>query len=121
MNRIKELRLKNGMSQTQLADEIGVKNRQLISYFETEKRKPNLIIYKSLANFFNVSVEYIQGKCTYQDLDDIEKDIYCDMENAIAVVLAKNPCLTRKNREKILEALANDIQSGKCLMIQGDK
>lgn len=60
MNRIKELRLKAGLSQVQLANKIGASN-QAISFYENNKRAPKIETWRALASFFNVSVPYLQG------------------------------------------------------------
>lgn len=60
MNRIKELRLKNNISQVDLAKLFGV-TRQAISLYEQGKRQlkdEDIII---LAKYFEVSVPYLKG------------------------------------------------------------
>ena len=60
MNRIKQLRKEKGLSQAQLAKEVGISN-QIISFYENNKREPKIETWKALADFFNVSVPYLQG------------------------------------------------------------
>lgn len=60
MNRIKQLRKEKGLSLQQVADAVGVGNNT-ISRYETGKREPKLETWQSLADFFNVSVPYLQG------------------------------------------------------------
>ncbi|MCC4486025.1 helix-turn-helix domain-containing protein [Limosilactobacillus reuteri] len=59
-NRIRELRLKNHITQTELAKKIHV-SPQVISKYEKNERKPKIDKLQGLANFFNVSVEYLMG------------------------------------------------------------
>ena len=59
-NRIKELRLKNNLSQQALAEKVGLSN-QSISFYELGKREPKIEAWQRLANFFGVSVSYIMG------------------------------------------------------------
>ena len=59
-NRIKELRNKKGLSQAHLADELGISN-QIISFYENDKREPKIGMWQKLADFFGVSVPYLQG------------------------------------------------------------
>lgn len=59
-NRIKELRQSKGISQSELAQKVGISN-QAISHYETEKRYPKIEAWQKLADFFNVSVPYLQG------------------------------------------------------------
>ena len=60
MNRIKELREKNNLTLKELGQKVGMANNTL-SQYETGKREPKLETWKKLADFFNVSVPYLQG------------------------------------------------------------
>lgn len=64
MNRIKILRLVNNKTQKDIADYLGV-TRQAIAYYEQGKRKPKTKTWQALADYFNVSVPYLQGATTY--------------------------------------------------------
>ena len=59
-NRIKELRIKAGLTQKQLAVEIGTSDANL-SRYERNLVEPNADIRKKLADYFSVSVPYLQG------------------------------------------------------------
>jgi Predicted transcriptional regulators len=59
-NRIKELRKKNKITQTELAKGIG-SSTQAISMYEKGERNPKIDKIQALADFFNVSVEYLMG------------------------------------------------------------
>lgn len=85
-NRIKELRKKVGLSQAQLANKIGISN-QIISFYENNKREPKIETWQALANFFDVTVPYLQGiddkpntgyskDYIYKLLDDAYKEPY---------------------------------------------
>lgn len=60
MNRIKKLRIKNNLSQKNLAKKIGL-SHQSISYYESGKRHPKIESWQKLADFFGVSVDYLRG------------------------------------------------------------
>ena len=85
-NRIKELRKNKGLSQSQLANKVGISN-QVISFYENNKREPKIETWQALANFFDVSVPYLQGidnkpntgyskEHIYKCLDDAYKQDY---------------------------------------------
>ena len=59
-NRIKELRNKQRLSQTELAGKTGI-SQPLISRCEKGFENSKKQTWQTLANFFNVSVEYLQG------------------------------------------------------------
>ena len=88
MNRIKEVRKKKGLSLQQVADAVGVGNNT-ISRYETGKREPKLETWQALANFFDVTVPYLQGiddkpntgyskDYIYKQLDDAYKEKWKD-------------------------------------------
>ena len=60
MNRIKELRKSNGLTLVELSQKVGIPNNT-ISQYENEKREPKEPTWQALANFFNVSVDYLKG------------------------------------------------------------
>lgn len=60
MNRLKELRQKNNLTLKELGQKVGMANNTL-SQYETGKREPKLETWQALADFFNVSVPYLQG------------------------------------------------------------
>lgn len=60
MNRIKELRKSKGLTQAELAKKVGI-SEQAVSFYENDRRKPKIETWNRLADFFNVSVPYLQG------------------------------------------------------------
>ena len=55
---IKELRQSKGLTQTQLAERIGVK-KSIISAYETDSRPPSLDMLIKYAREFHVSTDYL--------------------------------------------------------------
>ena len=61
MEKLKELRLKANVSQQVMADFLGV-SRPAYTMYEIGKREPSHDTLQKLANFFNVSVDYLLGR-----------------------------------------------------------
>lgn len=61
MLKLKELRKKCGLTQSQLANKIGVA-RSTIAMYESAGSEPDLQTVSKLANLFNVSVDFFLGK-----------------------------------------------------------
>ena len=73
MLRIKELRDEKNISQLELAKKLNL-TQQSISLYEKGDREPSIDVLKSIANFFNVSLDYLLGKSDVRNVnDDIEK------------------------------------------------
>ena len=58
---LKTLRLCENLSQTKLGEELGVCN-QTVSFWELGKREPDLDMLLKIAEFFEVSTDYLLGK-----------------------------------------------------------
>ena len=109
--RIKQLRKKKGISQSELAEVIGVKNNT-VSNWERGTRKPDFEALNLLSDYFEVSFEYILGssdkeearvKPTQDELDQLAlsalaDDLYDNM---------KKYCQLSTKSQKMIDALIN--------------
>lgn len=59
-DRLKELRLKNNIKQTDIAEFLKIQPRTL-RFYESGEREPNHETTIKLAEFFNVSTDYLLG------------------------------------------------------------
>ena len=59
-DRLKELRQKSNIKQTAIAEMLGVLPRA-VRFYESGEREPNIESIKKLADFFNVSTDYLLG------------------------------------------------------------
>ena len=84
MFRLRELRKSKGISMKKLGEIIGVAE-STISLYELEKREPDFSTLKKLADYFNVTTDYLLGREEvpvalsapngYENLTDEEKEI----------------------------------------------
>ena len=109
--RIKQLRKKKGISQSELAEVIGVKNNT-VSTWERGTRKPDFEALNLLSDYFEVSFEYILGssdkeearvKPTQDELNELAlaalaDDLYDNM---------KKYCQLSTKSQKMIDALIN--------------
>ena len=58
--RLKELREERGLTQRQLAEQLGI-NSVTYLHYEKEQREPPLALLADFAKFYNVSVDYLLG------------------------------------------------------------
>lgn len=58
--RLKELRIEKNLSQAQLANATGLSHTAIV-YWESEKRVPNANAVIILAEFFDVTTDYLLG------------------------------------------------------------
>lgn len=81
--RISELRKQAGMSQFQLAKVLNVATSTLGMY-ETGKREPSLKVMNRIANYFNVTTDYLLGR------PELKKETDIDLDNALDNAVAYN-------------------------------
>ena len=109
--RIKQLRKKKGISQSELAEVIGVKNNT-VSTWERGTRKPDFEALNLLSDYFEVSFEYILGssdkekarvKPTEEELDQLALSALADelYDNV------KKYCQLSTKSQKMIDALIN--------------
>ncbi len=60
-NRISDLRNKFNLTQDQLAKKVGI-SRSALSHYEKDRRDPDYDTLKMLANFFEVTTDYLLGR-----------------------------------------------------------
>lgn len=73
MNRIKQLREENNITQIQLAKKLN-KTQQTISLYENGTNEPDLDGYIILSKLFNCTVEYVAGKSDKRNPEKIDEN-----------------------------------------------
>lgn len=99
--RLKELRGKSGLSQPQLAQEIGV-TKQTISLWERGPRRPDFQTMENLADYFNVKLGYLLG-----EIDDDTPAVELDDESAARVITEEDD----REIEHLTSMMAQDRKS----------
>lgn len=69
MNRLRELRIERELLQSDIAKLIN-KSERTVGFYETGERDMNTETLAILANFFNVSIDYLLGKSTIRNPED---------------------------------------------------
>lgn len=98
-NRLAELRKEKGLTLDQMQEQTGI-NRVTISQYERGKREPKLETWKKLADYFDVSIPYLQGVSDYRnfsELGDVLFNSHFDNPNADTI----------KNNETFQKALTD--------------
>ena len=73
--KMQELRKAKKMSTTDVADAIGIKPRTYLSY-ETGEREPNLSVINAIADYYNVTVDYLLGReCNPKRLNQRDEEL----------------------------------------------
>lgn len=59
-SKLKELRLQAGLTQKQLADQLGI-TKSVVSFYELRERTPSPEVLVKMASVFHVSADYLLG------------------------------------------------------------
>ena len=84
-NVFKNLRIKSGYTQDGLAEALGI-SRSTVSMYETGNREPDFETLETIADFFNVDMNFLLGKSsttTMINKNNFEPS-YADVEQLIA-------------------------------------
>lgn len=93
-NKLKTLRSESGMTQTALAQRLGV-TKSVVSYYELQERNPSPDILIRLSDIFHVTTDYLLG-IEYKKLIDVS-----DLdEEDMRLLLMTIETLRKKNKEK---------------------
>lgn len=105
--RLKNLRIQNGYTQKEMAENLGTSQP---SYQNWEKgtRKPSRITLQKIANFFNVSTDFLLGET---DIPDPESDI--DLDSAIDNSVAYDGKPITDHDREIIKNYLNEYFSNK--------
>lgn len=73
-SKLKELRIQNGLTQKQLADQLGV-TKSVVSFYERQERTPSPEVLRKMAAVFRVSTDFLLDidntkRLDVSDLDD---------------------------------------------------
>ncbi len=87
---LKSLRIKNDLTQKQLADKLGL-TKSVISAYETGLRMPSYDVLISLARIFKVSTDYLLGVNYHRELDvsGLSEDEIAVLTDLIKVMKSK--------------------------------
>ncbi|MEW9103971.1 helix-turn-helix domain-containing protein [Paenibacillus sp.] len=66
-NRISDLREQMGWTQEELAEKLGI-TRAALSHYEKNRRKPDFETLTTLADLFEVSIDFLVGRIAVPDL-----------------------------------------------------
>ncbi|MEG0693483.1 MAG: helix-turn-helix transcriptional regulator [Oscillospiraceae bacterium] len=104
MNKIKDLRIAKGMSQSELAKQLFV-NQTAVSQWERGATMPGKEILVKLSKMFNTSIDYIVGISNIPDAYDTDSaDLIDCLSSAGASKLRYLLCIGKKTAQEYSEA-----------------
>ena len=115
MNRLKELRESKNLTFKELSNELKSRNVSIspdsLSKYERGARNPKIDKWQALADYFGVSIPYLQGKTSYKALDPLERGLYDHVTVAMDRAFYDYAFLP-ETKERVLKAIAYSIDNG---------
>lgn len=121
---IAQLRERRGLSQAALAKEFNISQATLAMY-ETNKRRPNVEMLDSIADYFNVTTDYLLGRTptpqftakNERDVQNIVDDLINGLsnENSLAYLRNGGEEIDEEDAELIKDALEKVARRSKIL------
>lgn len=106
--RIRSLREEKSISQLELAKILNIGNTTL-SQYESDKRIPSDAVKKKIADYFNVSTDYLLGRSDirnpYIEKDSAETDEVDELEQEFEELKDKMKNISPSKRKKILKMI----------------
>ena len=104
--RLKSLRKSNGITQKQLSTSIGVTERAIVAY-ESGKMKPAFDAINSLADYFDVSTDYLLGRTDNKNLHHVKEldEIKILSSESVGDIIFQ----TRTHHDETIKKLNRDV------------
>ena len=121
MERLKELRTKKGLLQKDVAKAINVGRSTYVKY-ENGDSEPSMKILIELADFFEVTTDYILGKTNTPNENKLYSNIYKIKKKKIPLlgeIACGQPIFASEDRESYVMS-GTDINADFCLKAKGD-
>ena len=92
-NKLKELRLNAGLTQKQLADQIGV-TKSVVSFYELRERVPSPDVLIKLSSVFHVSTDFLLGveRGNVIDISGLDPEDERAIRMMVELLRKKNSC-----------------------------
>ena len=107
MKNLKKLRLQKGLSQQALANKLGTSQQSIYKY-ENLITEPSLDMLQNMADFFNVSVDYIIGYSSYAH--KIEETHETSLNQDELLLLTKYRSLPASTKQTVQSLLSEFTQ-----------
>ena len=90
---LKLLRNEKNMSQQELADALGI-SKSSINMYERGERQPNFEVLETIADYFNVDIDYLHGRT------NIRKKVHFDNDGTEYIPVTSDPDIRRIQRAR---------------------
>lgn len=106
MLRLRELRIIKGLKQTELAADLKV-GRSTIAMWETNRSAPDVKMLRTIADYFNVSIDYLIGSDDKTNPSKETKKVPKDLRKLLEdeEIALNGRMMSEEDKEKMLKIL----------------
>lgn len=104
---LKQLRNKENLSQSELAEKLGVA-KSTISMYEVGKREPDFVTLEAISDFFNVDMNYLLGKIGSENQHYFSNAVTINVLGRVAAGIPLDAIEEIIDTEEISQAMASD-------------
>ena len=104
---LKKLRTDNQITQSELAKALGV-SPSTVGMYETGEREPNFETEEKIADYFNVSLDYLRGKTDKQNPDNVKDAVNKILDGEIYHLNQRNQALLMTYYQALLDTQKDD-------------
>ena len=119
--RIRELRKSSGLTQQELGAVLGVA-KNTVSQYETGRNTPNDDIKIAMANYFNVSMDYLMGKTDQSGFDSKTPSVFASQITADGITAIHTySALSPANKKRVEDYIQMLSEWEKAYMQKGKR
>lgn len=111
MNNLKKLRQERGLSQQALADKLEISQQSVYKY-ENQITEPNIDMLKHIADFFDVSIDYLTGNssCAHK-VEEVQETELNAEELSLIQKYRSLPPSSRRVLQELMDNLLQNLQA----------
>ncbi len=106
--RLRNLRAKNNLTQDDLARIFGI-SKSAVGMYEREEREPSLDLVNKIADYFEVSVDYLLGRIEPSSKDRVSELLDDPATPAKAKEMLKKIMNLSPEKQKVIDDLLNTL------------
>lgn len=109
---LKELRTEKGITQQELSKHISVSDRT-IGYYESGDRFPDQDVLEEIANYFNVSIDYLLGKSSMRENSKEIEELKNELPEGLSILRRATKELDEESKQTMIALMKTFVDSQK--------
>lgn len=108
--RLKMLRTNKGLSQMEFAKQVQL-SKSAVNMYERGEREPSFKVLETIADYFNVDLDYLLGKSDCERKNKIVIESNFHLSNVEQLMIEKFRCLDDRGKSAVMNTLDHEYDS----------